>query len=243
MARLIRAILIWLLFIALVAAAYMYGRNYVRDHPQDVPWTELRLTDPVGAFTLRKLVALTQDARSCRMLLDQARSPSIAAPSRRAGADCGYDDGTLLQSPGAGLSWLPQSPVTSCPVAAALLVWERQVLQPAARRHFASPVRTVHHAGSYSCRRIYNRSEGPFSEHATADAFDVTGFTLANGRKVTVLGDWRRGGMEAAFLREVRDGACRLFSTTLSPDYNAAHADHLHFDMARRGGSGFAVCR
>ena len=46
-----------------------------------------------------------------------------------------------------------------------------------------------------------------------------------------------------AFLREVRDGACRLFPTTLSPDYNAAHADHLHLDMAERGKMGWGVCR
>ncbi|MFN4225017.1 MAG: extensin family protein [Hyphomonas sp.] len=26
-------------------------------------------------------------------------------------------------------------------------------------------------------------------------------------------------------------GACRLFSVTLGPDYDAAHADHFHMDM------------
>ncbi|MDP1909506.1 MAG: extensin family protein, partial [Hyphomicrobium sp.] len=41
---------------------------------------------------------------------------------------------------------------------------------------------------------------------------------------------------------DVRDGACRLFSTTLSPDYNAAHADHLHFDQASRGAVGGRLC-
>jgi hypothetical protein len=41
----------------------------------------------------------------------------------------------------------------------------------------------------------------------------------------------------------VRDGACRLFATTLSPDYNAAHADHLHLDQANRGAGGWRACR
>ncbi|TMJ11586.1 MAG: extensin family protein [Alphaproteobacteria bacterium] len=44
-------------------------------------------------------------------------------------------------------------------------------------------------------------------------------------------------------LRGVRDDACKLFSTTLSPDYNAAHCDHLHLDEAPRGALGWRGCR
>jgi len=40
-----------------------------------------------------------------------------------------------------------------------------------------------------------------------------------------VLRDWNGDTPKAEFLREVRDGSCRLFSTVLSPDYNAARAD------------------
>ena len=46
---------------------------------------------------------------------------------------------------------------------------------------------------------------------------------------------WTGGSEEAAFLRRARDEACEVFGTVLSPDYNAAHADHLHFDQAARG--------
>jgi hypothetical protein len=58
-----------------------------------------------------------------------------------------------------------------------------------------------------------------------------------------VVADWRGEGPEARFLREVRDGACGLFATVLSPDYNAAHRDHLHFDQAERGAFGWRGCR
>ncbi len=37
----------------------------------------------------------------------------------------------------------------------------------------------------------------------------------------------------AAFLREVRDGACGIFHAVLGPDYNALHRSHFHFDMGR----------
>ncbi|PTS74531.1 extensin, partial [Sphingomonas sp. HMWF008] len=82
-----------------------------------------------------------------------------------------------------------------------------------------------------------------WSEHSTADAVDIAAFVLADGRRISVLEDWRGNGPEATFLHRVRNGACRLFATTLSPDYNAAHANHLHLDQAVRGGMGWTVCR
>ena len=243
MARIIRIALIWLILAAVAVALYRAGRDYLRTHPQDVPWTPLRLEDPVGAFTLRKLAALVDGAPQCRALLREAGARHAAAPSRRSGADCGYDDGMQLLPARGEAAFAPAQIVTSCPVAAAMTVFERQVLQPAARRHFQMPITAIEHAGSYSCRRIYGRTEGPYSEHATADAIDLLGFQLADKSRVSVLRDWEAGGPKEAFLHEVRDGACRLFSTVLSPDYNRAHADHLHFDQASRGKFGSGLCR
>ena len=242
MARLIRIVIVWLVLLGLALAAYLYGRDYVRRHPQDVPWTPLRLDDPIGLFTLRKLAELEDDPAQCRALLAEAGAADVAAPPRRAGPDCGYDDGIGLRPARGETRYAPPGVVTSCPVAAALVLFERQVLQPAALRHLSSPVSEVRHAGSYSCRRLYGRSEGGFSEHATADAIDIVGFRLADGSTVSVLRDWGAGN-KGAFLDEVHDGACRLFATALSPNYNAAHADHLHFDQAKRGKAGFSVCR
>jgi hypothetical protein len=122
-------------------------------------------------------------------------------------------------------------------------LFETRIAQQAALRHFGTRVAAIDHAGSYSCRRLYGRASGAYSEHATADAIDIVGFRLADGTRVSVLDDWSRGGPKSEFLREVRDGACRLFSTVLSPDYNAAHADHLHFDQAQRGNAGWRACR
>ena len=109
----------------------------------------------------------------------------------------------------------------------------------AASRH--SPVARVEHFGAYSCRRLYGRNEGPWSEHATGNAIDIAAFVLEDGRRIGVAGDWRNDDAEAAFLHSARDAACEVFGTVLSPDYNAAHADHLHFDQAARGFG--AVCR
>jgi hypothetical protein len=77
---------------------------------------------------------------------------------------------------------------------------------------------------------VYGRANATRSRHATAEALDVAGFVLEDGQRIRVLRDWEEPGAPAAFLREVRTGACRFFDGVLSPDYNAAHRDHLHFD-------------
>ena len=65
---------------------------------------------------------------------------------------------------------------------------------------------------------------------------------LADGTRVALRTDWYDRGAKGAFLHAVRDRSCGLFSTLLSPDYNRAHADHFHLDMAART-AGWTVCR
>ena len=236
-----RRLIGWLIFLALIAAGYLHGRDYVRRHPQDFPWTKLDLRHPTGAFTGPKLTQLGRNPDQCRDLLRQVGADDAPAPSRRAGPECGYDDGMRLGS--RPIAFRPAGPVTSCSVAAGLYLWETRVVQPAAMRHFGQRVASIDHAGSYSCRRLYGRSEGAYSEHATADAIDILGFRLADGTRISVLNDWNSDDPKSAFLRDVRDESCRFFSTVLSPDYNAAHADHLHLDQADRGTAGWRACR
>ncbi|MBB4155386.1 hypothetical protein GGQ80_003306 [Sphingomonas jinjuensis] len=234
----------WLVGITLVLAAAFLVWALAKGRPQDLPWTPLDLGEPIGLFTGRKLAALTNDAPQCRALLDRAGVRFVALPPRRDGAQCGYDDAVRFAPGGARrIDYRPADVGVACPVAAALAMWEWNVVQPAAQRHFGSRVASIEHFGSYNCRRMYGRDQGSWSEHATADAIDIAGFRLADGQRVTVVRDWTKGGDKAAFLREVRDGACRLFATTLSPDYNAAHRDHLHLDQADRGAMGWRACR
>ncbi len=231
------------LFVAIAAilmvVAVIEGAGYIAAHPQDMPWTRLTLDQPIGRFTGPKLAALGDDSRRCRALLANAGIDDRAAPAVTAAPPCGFTDGMRLDR---DPPFRPTGVVTACPVAAALVLWERDVVQPAARRHLGTNVTGFDHAGSYACRRIGGGPEGRFSEHSTADAIDITGFRLARGASVSLLRDWNGESPRAAFLREVRDGACRLFATTLSPDYNAAHADHFHLDLASRGAVGGRLC-
>jgi len=242
--RALRRTLGWLVGAGVVIALGLILWATMRGRPQDLPWTPLDLGQPIGAATRGKLVALGEDFPACRALLDRAGVAYAALPPRSGEGQCGYRDGVRFAPGGARrISFAPASLGVACPVAAALAMWEWNVIQPAAERHFGSKVVGIDHFGSYSCRRLYGRDAGNWSEHSTADAVDIAGFRLADGTRITVARDWTKGGAKAGFLRDVRDGACTVFATTLSPDYNAAHADHFHLDQANRGAMGWRACR
>lgn len=245
MSRTLRRLLGWGALLTACGVLALICWSWARRHPQDLPWTPLDLAQPVGMFTGRKLTALTRDFAQCRRLLDRAGVRYTALPPLRPREpQCGYADAVRLLPGGARrIGFRPPGLGVACPVAAALALWEWEVVQPTALAQFGQPVATVDHFGSYNCRRMYGRDTGSFSEHATADAIDVAGFRLRDGTRISVVGDWRDDGPKAAFLRDVRDGACRLFATVLSPDYNVAHRDHLHLDQAARGAMGWRACR
>src|SRR5262249_34970549 len=132
------------------------------------------------------------------------------------------------------------------------------------------------------------------SEHAFANAIDISAVVTADGRTIDVLTNWgptvrdlqkrtasvddgraegeakettaeaagrrtparkeasgrRRSDErktmtseprppEAAFLRDVHAGACRIFGTVLGPEADEAHRNHLHLDLAPRRRSAF----
>lgn len=223
-----------------IAALLIAARAWLADHPQHDPWAPLDLTDPPGWATQRKLAALRADPAECRAVLERSAVAFEALEPAGEGACAQPDRIVLGEAPLA-----PAAPSSTCPVAAGIELWLTRSVEPAAEAIFGSPLQRIEHLGAYSCRRVGGGESGNWSEHATGNAIDIAAFVLADGRRVSVLGDWDGAGEEAAFLRTVRDGACGIFGTVLSPDYNAAHADHFHLDQTARGlGGGFSgVCR
>lgn len=230
---------LWTLFLGLLLAVGFQSLFVVHaPDPEDLPWTPLDLRAPIGLFTGSKLAALQRDPKLCHDLLEEAEVRFRALPARRQGAHCGWRDAVRLRSVGGTIA--PPVPL-ACPLAAGVDLWLRRVVRPAAVELLGSPVTAVESLGSYACRRIQGGGERGWSEHASANAIDIAAFRLADGRRITIARDWERGP-PGAFLHKVRDDGCRLFATTLSPDYNAAHRDHLHFDQAPRGELGWRMC-
>jgi len=218
------------LLLVLMLAVGLLVYEWARRYPGQAPWTPLDLAEPAGRFTVMKLARLHDDPVACRVLLDAAAERYSRVPALDGGRNCGYEDAVRLIND-RRFGYAPAATL-SCPMAAGLFLWEKQVVEPAAQRHFGRSVVRIETYGTYACRRIGNGREGRFSEHATANAIDVATFVLDDGRRIGIASDWNGGGDDAAFLREVRDGACRSFGTVLSPDYNRAHRDHLHLDQA-----------
>ncbi len=197
------------------------------------PFYPLHPSDEIGPLTKWKLQGLAMDPHACRAFLREARVSFTDVGDRSEQGFCRVRDGLRMTSGGPPL--YPASPMMTCPVAAGLILWERQGLRRAARDMMGSNVTRIDHLGTYNCRRQYGRKTGWVSEHASANAIDISSFTFASGAEVSVLEDWNPRGGEptgpANFLRVAHRQGCGLFKVVLGPEANAAHKNHFHLDF------------
>ncbi|HYJ31139.1 MAG TPA: extensin family protein [Allosphingosinicella sp.] len=194
---------------------------------QPRPRPEPRRQTPLGGAeapgdreTLQCHVALAREGTGFRVLED-----------RNFGGGCTAVGAVQLTEIG--------TPVTNlgamrCPLARTFAAWVREAVQPEAQRRFRSPVRRIESFGTYACRPVNSQAGARLSEHSFANAVDIAAFVLADGRRVTVLDDWNGDREDARqFLRFVHREGCRRFSVGLSPESDAFHRNHLHFDLGR----------
>ena len=238
--------LLWLLPLLLAGLALAWHQGWLRPPRHYDPFALLHAGDPPTFVTGIKLRRLDQPAY-CHAALATTQLDLAPVADHNGSEGCRLTDTVRIAASGSetGLRF-SASFLASCPLAVAWAMFERHALQPLAQQHFGERVTQLHHLGSYACRNV--RGGTRRSEHARANAFDIAAVTLAGGRRISLREDWRARDTErresaqqdaaAAFLRDLRDGACRFFRTVLGPDYNAAHADHLHVDMG-----GFNICR
>lgn len=179
------------------------------------------------------------EARQCLSSLGAARANFTPLPDQYFGAGCSTLNTVQLgslRSDNASLALTNIGPVT-CPLANTFAAWARFGADRAARQILGSPLVRIETMGSYNCRNVAGTDRK--SGHATANAIDISGFVLADGRRITVLGNWTQGtAAERQFLQLVHGSACKRFGTVLGPAYNAAHRNHLHVEL-----SGAAYCR
>jgi len=128
------------------------------------------------------------------------------------------------------------SPIqTNCEMAAALVDWAGEV-DAYAKAALDSELAALQTGTSYMCRPRVGGAEQFTSEHGFANAIDIVGFTLADGRSIAVKENWLPATTpEAKLLRQSHGAACGKFTTVLGPEANADHEDHLHLDLGCHG--------
>ena len=203
--------------------------------PRHIPWKPLIVDEPIGLATGIKLGLISLAPSSiCLGKLASAKQLNYKQVGPKDEGKCGWKiAATMLEA--SKIKFKPKTVTSQCSLMLTSYIWLRDI-DKAAKQRFGSGLKYIHHAGTYSCRRQRGNSSGAWSEHAFANAWDITGFELHDGRVISVLKHWNKdrskeGKTKADFLHDARDSACSLFRVVLTPDFNAAHKDHFHLEQ------------
>ena len=181
---------------------------------------QTRMTERIIAV-FQSVPAITRAARGCGAT-DVVRLETILLP----------DNSRVTMSPPATMR---------CTMAEAVAHWVRDDVTPAFAKAGGSAgpaVRALDNYASYDCRGRNNVATARTSEHGFANALDVRGVRLADGKFVQFT--------DRTIARDVREGlrkdACARFTTVLGPGSDGHHEEHIHFDLAERRG-GYRICQ
>lgn len=208
-----------LLVLAGLLGAGLLGYRYLPPHLN--PLAPLALDDPPGWLTSFKLRRLTAD--QCASLLAEANRRRLIASQPVADSEGSCPLHNVVRVANFGSVTLSSSFLASCPLALSSALYVEQQAKPLTRQLMASDLRQIDHLGSFACRNIYHRQQARRSEHATADALDVS-----------VLQGWR-SETSHPWLAALLNNSCHYFGNALGPEYNAAHANHFHLGMRGQG--------
>lgn len=224
---------LWRFWVAFAVVGVCTWLFYLWAPAQHNPFKPLDLNNPIGMATYGKFTNLKYEPELCYRTLSDAAIEFTPLADTETAEGCGFRNAVNLER-----SLTPySSPVRmSCPLTAAMFSWERHAARPLALELFGVELGQIDTYGTYACRNIAGTRRR--SQHATANAIDISGFRLADGRHISVQNDWGKDTPEGEYLDRLHTEACRLFSVTLGPDYNTAHNDHFHLDF----GSG-NICR
>jgi hypothetical protein len=161
--------------------------------------------------------------------------PSLSGPG-----DCGANDVVRLEAiiqPDKSRVTLSPPATMRCTMAEAVATWVREDLTAATAQLDSLP-RALDNYASYDCRGRNRVAGAKISEHGLANAIDVRGIRLANGR----FAEFTDPSVSREFREAVRQSACARFTTILGPGSDGHHETHIHMDLAERRG-GYRLCQ
>ena len=127
--------------------------------------------------------------------------------------------------------------ILRCTMASAIADWIRTDMAPLAAS-LGSVISDLDNFDSFECRGRNRVAGAQLSEHGRANALDVRGVKLANGRSISLT--------DRTVPRELRESVlhsvCARFSTVLGPGSDWYHEDHIHLDLMERRNN-YKICQ
>lgn len=166
---------------------------------------------------------------SCRLALTEDIAVAPSTPDIKGPGACGGTDLVRLEAivlPDKHRVPLTPPATLRCSMASAVADWVRTDVAPLTQK-LGSEITALDNYDSYECRG-FNRIPGAhLSEHGRANALDVRGFKLADGRSI--------GLTDRTVPRETREAVlhsvCSRFVTVLGPGSDGYHEEHIHLDL------------
>ena len=177
---------------------------------------------------------------ACRLALTDEIAIAPSVPSIHGPGACGGDDLVRLEAvvlPDKSRVALTPTGIMRCTMATAVVNWIRNDVAPEAAK-LGSEIKALDNFDSYECRGRNGDPSAHLSEHGKANAIDVHGFKLADGRMIELTDRTQ----PREFREAVLHSACTRFPTVLGPDSDWHHEDHIHLDLIERR-SNYRICQ
>ncbi len=178
---------------------------------------------------------------ACRRALTEEVAIAPSIPDIHGPGGCGGEDLVRLEAVVlADKRRVALTPAATlrCKMAFAIADWVRTDVAPLAAG-LGSPLSALDNYDSYECRGRNRIAGAQLSEHGRANALDVRGFKLADGRSI--------GLTDRTVPRELREtvlqSVCARFPTVLGPGSDWYHEEHIHLDLMERRNSSYRICQ
>ena len=238
-----RGLLLWRLLLALLCLTEVGGGGSA----EDVPLPRSRPLVWVETHTFREAAGpdfnsnqVTNAPTECNQRLQAIAVidllPRLIGPDACGGGDIVRLQAVIPAGNGSRIELRP-APILRCAFAAAVAGWLRDEAATQADK-LGAPLRVVETYDAFECRGRNHVAGAKISEHGKANAVDLRSFTLADGRTLGLT------DVKAAkeFRDDMRDSACRRFTTVLGPGSDSYHESHIHLDLIERR-NGFRMCQ
>ncbi len=210
-----------------------------RPRPASAPSGAARPAEKAAADAAEG-AASPQPPSACRLALSEAVAIAPSVPPIRGPGACGGDDLVQLEAvvlPDSERVAVKPVAVLRCQMASAIADWIRTGIAPLAAG-LSARLDEIDTLDAFDCRARNRVSCAKLSEHGRANALDVAGLRLANGRWLLLTDH----SAPREFREKVLASACGRFTTVLGPGSDGYHQDHIHLDLADRH-NGYRICQ